>query len=128
MVLFFKYPTFLKYTLLVLAIVSSLTLAHATPTALSLSVPFQNIILNPNNIIQASYVFGPNAIIFCYENNLQSIGSVTWPYHGKSFSSTLSVPLTTNANYQGLFADPTGIITIINNQSTTLVVNCVFGF
>lgn len=104
----------------------SLVLAIAPTYALV--VPFEGITLNPNRTIQADYAFGPHPIIFCYENNQQSVGIVTWPYKGKIYSSTLSVSLKTNVNYQGQFADTRGTISITNNLKVPLIVNCDFGF
>jgi len=102
--------------------------AFLSKTVLALAVPFGNIQLNPNQTIQATYAFGSDPIIFCYENNLQSVGIVHWPFNAVQQTSTLSVSLKTNANFEGFFADPTGTITITNNQTIPLIVNCVFGF
>lgn len=120
MILFFKHVIFL------IALLSSLTLVHAVPIATFLSVPFSNVNLNPNDTIQGSYSFGINPLIFCYENNLQSVGIVTWPYKGALSSSALSVSLKTSASYEGQFADSNGTITVTNNQSTPLIVSCQF--
>ena len=115
----------LKYRMLGILIFLVITPAHAVTVY---NIPFQNVVLNPNVTIQGRYSFGTFPIIFCYENNLQSIGVFTWPYQGKTYTSTLSTPLVTNSNFQGAFADPSGTVTIRNNQSTALLVSCVFGF
>ncbi len=92
------------------------------------NVPFENIFLNPNGVITASYAFGPHQIIFCYENNLQEVGVVTWPYQGKMYSSTLELFLKTQSNIQGSFADAKGVLTVTNNTPNLLIVSCLYGF
>jgi hypothetical protein len=116
-----------KYVITLFIFVLSTLPVHAHEPIFT-SVPFQNIILNPGQTINSSFAFGANPIIFCYENNQQSIGVVTWPYKGRIYSSTLSVSLVTNGQYQGNFADPSGNISVTNNQNYQLVVNCVYGF
>src|SRR5438034_361886 len=83
------------------------------------AVPFLNIILPPGGNIQASY---------CFENNLQSVGLVQWPYKGTINSAALSLSLVTSGVYQGQFADPSGTISVTNNTTASLVVNCQFAF
>ena len=93
-------------------------------------VPFVNITLPPNNNIQANYSFGNSPAIYCFENTLQMIGLMQWPYHGTINTATLSQnSLTTNtAIFEGFPADPNGTITIINNSNVALVVSCQFAF
>ena len=95
---------------------------------LQTSVPFDNISLTPGSTIEASYNFGQFPIIFCYENNLQTVGIVIWPFQGSLFTSTLPITFVTNTEFQGDLADPTGTIAIFNNQTTTLLVSCDFAF
>lgn len=92
------------------------------------TVPFQNINLGPNASLIANYSFGSNAEIFCFENNLQPVGIVRWPYQGQIFSSTLNLLLTTSTLFTGSLADPNGTITVTNNTTNTLIVSCLFGF
>lgn len=92
------------------------------------NVPFANIFLPPNGVITASYAFGPHQIIFCYENNLQSVGVVSWPYQGNMYTSTLSLFLKTQTNIQGSFADSNGVLTVTNNTPNLLIVSCLYGF
>lgn len=92
------------------------------------NVPFENINLNPNQSLQATYTFGERPIIFCYENNQQTVGIMSWTYKGVAKTSTLSTPLITNGNYEGFYANASGLITITNNQSYALIVSCLYGF
>jgi len=93
-------------------------------------VPFANITLPPNNVIEAAYSFGDTPAIYCFENTFQMIGLMQWPYQGTINTATLSEnSLTTNtAIFQGFPADTNGTITIINNTNITLVVSCQFAF
>lgn len=119
----------LKRLAAMLSILPALAFAHTDslkPMIAVLTIPFQNVTLNPNQTIQANYTFGSEPIIFCYENNLQSVGRVTWPYKGHFYSSTLSITLITNGHYQGEYADASGRITILNNLTTPLIVSCEF--
>jgi hypothetical protein len=92
------------------------------------TVPFANILLNPNDMIQASYTFDGHPIIFCYEDNQETTGSIQWPLEGLVQSSTLPITLITDGQYSGEFADPTGTITITNTASLPVVVSCPYGF
>ena len=103
-------------------------LVLANVNLVSTSVPFQNIILNPNDVIKATYSFGDHAIIFCYENNQKFVGNVQWTFQGQIKNSTLSVFLKVNPNFQGEFADPNGIILVTNTTNHTLIVSCPYGF
>lgn len=120
--------TFLKWFFTGILLLLTLTPTYAKQTTARINVPFANITLNPNDIILGTYTFGQNPVIFCFENNLQSIGAVTWTYQGKRFSSTLSVTLVTNTNFQGFLADASGTITVRNNQPIPLIVSCLFAF
>lgn len=101
--------------------------AFASETTIQ-TVPFQNISLSSRAQIQANFSFGTHAEIFCFDNTLSTVGSVTWPYKGKLFSAPLPLLLTTNAAVQGQFSDPNGLLTIVNTTSSTLIVSCEFGF
>ena len=92
------------------------------------TVPFDNLILNPNCFVQATYSFGNNAIIFCYTNLTQNAGQIAWPYNGTIQSGSLPIFLKTNPNFEGSFADPNGQIVIENDQPTPLLISCDFGF
>lgn len=91
-------------------------------------VPFNNILMNPQDRIISSYNFGPFVMIFCYDNTLQTQGSITWPFQGARFSSSLPIFLKTNPNFEGQFADQVGTIVIVNTTPTFLVMNCNFGY
>ncbi len=93
-----------------------------------LFVPFQNIYLNPDEIIVANFAFGAHKIIFCYENNLQTDSVVTWPLLGQRLNAPLPLFLKTEQQIQGSFSDPVGFLTVRNTTKTQLIVNCVFGF
>lgn len=93
------------------------------------TVPFSNIRLQPNQYIEANYSFGAFSVIYCYENNLKSVGVLAWPLNGKVNFATLSTfPLVKNTRYQGDLADLSGIIGITNNTSGALIVNCLYVF
>lgn len=96
--------------------------------AASYVVPFNNIVLNPNNTLSAAYSFGNNKIIFCYTPDLATTGIITWPYKGVTKSGSLPMSLTTESNVTGQLADANGNITIHNTQNTTIVVSCDFAF
>jgi hypothetical protein len=96
----------------------------AMKNVVKMVVPFENIPMPPGAVIQASYAFGTYPMIFCYENNLQSIGLVQWPYNGQISSSTLSVTLVVSSQFQGQFADPSGVISVTNTTSIPLIVSC----
>ena len=105
----------------------SIVLVYADDQIMA-SVPFQNVLLTPNQTLQANFAFGATPIIFCYENSLQTLGIIIWPYQGNPNASQLPITLVTSGQYQGSLSDPSGVITITNNQNFTLVVNCVYGF
>ena len=92
------------------------------------TVPFSNILLNPNQSISASYNFGQHKQIICYENSLSTVGLVTWPYQGVWYSTNLTAQLKTQSNISGNYADASGTLTVLNNQGFSLVVSCLFGF
>lgn len=92
------------------------------------SIPFQNIEQAPNTVIFANYNFESHAMIFCYENNQQSIGQVIWTYQGIPQFSTLSILLKVDGQFEGEFADPIGTITVNNNTTSSFITNCVFGY
>lgn len=106
-------------------------ITYALPAACVMpqqTVPFQNVIMNPNCTVSATYSFGNHAIIFCYTNFVQNAGQIFWPYQGTTQTGSLAIFLKTNPNFEGQFADPNGQITVLNNQTTPLVVSCQFGF
>jgi hypothetical protein len=111
-----------------LCILFTTILPASAHSVVNLTVPFTNFFLNPNGVIQANFSFGPFSTIFCYENNLQTIGIITWPFQGQRFTSTLPIFLKTQASAQGSFSDPNGTLTITNNQTFTLVVSCNLAF
>jgi hypothetical protein len=90
------------------------------------TVPFDNVLLNPNTTISANYSFGSNAIIFCYTPDLATLGVITWPYKGATQSGSLPMPLTTSTQYSGQLADSNGTITIRNTLNSQIVVSCDF--
>lgn len=92
------------------------------------TVSFQNIILNQNCMVPATYAFGLNSMIFCYTNGTTNAGIITWTFQGQPQSGNLPIFLTNNANFQGQFADSSGNINITNNQIIPIVVSCVFGY
>ncbi|MBV8803050.1 MAG: hypothetical protein JO131_08860 [Gammaproteobacteria bacterium] len=92
------------------------------------TVPFNNIPLNPNANLSAGYTFGNNAIIFCYTPDLATLGVITWPYKGVTYSGSLPMSLTNNSNATGQLADPQGTITIRNTLNSTILVSCNFAF
>lgn len=112
---------------MILGMLIFLTLAPVQ-AATVYNIPFQNVILNPNATIQGNYTFGNYPIIFCYENNLRSVGIFKWTYQKQTYTSTLSVPIVTNKNFGEWLADSSGKITIQNNQSFALLISCVYGF
>lgn len=119
----------LKYTMVSLfVLVSIFTSMINRAYAQVMTVPFQNVFMFPQHTIRANYTFGPFNTIFCYENNLQTVGVITWPFQGNIFNSQLPIFLKNNANVQGSFADNSGAITIQNTTNITLIVNCVYGY
>lgn len=118
---------FLKLAIALCCIFFSIvTHAETKKTLQILTVPFQNFLLGVNGTIEATFDFGPHPFIFCFENNLQTVGIVTWPFKGVINRSTLPITLVTNGNFDGQFSDPTGTITVTNNTAITLVVSCIF--
>ncbi|MHB1948085.1 MAG: hypothetical protein ACYCQI_08235 [Gammaproteobacteria bacterium] len=101
---------------------------HAETNTSIFTVPFQNITLGPHASLIANFSFGTNAEIFCFENNLQPVGNVTWPYRGQLFNAPLNLLLTTSSLFTGSLSDPNGTITVTNTTTTTLQVSCLFGF
>lgn len=95
----------------------------------NVSVPFQNIFLNPNAIIRANYSFGPHKNVFCFANSILSVVGMTWPYKGHRFSAQLPIALKINASIQGSFSDSSGVLIIQNSPNHGLaIVSCLFGF
>lgn len=109
------------YTLVALISISA-------DAATSLTVPFQNIFLNPNQSLASQYIIGAHKLIFCFENNQQTTGIITWPFQGVLYVSSLPIFLKTDPNIEGQFADNQGQITITNNQNRLLIVSCLYGF
>lgn len=105
---------------------SNFALANASP--LIATVPFESVILNPGNGVQASYAFNNHPIIFCFDNNFKTIGYIAWPFNGLLRSSTLPISLKTQDVFEGEFADISGMITIVNTTTTQIVVSCQYGF
>lgn len=118
--------TSFKASLRLFLCLSFVSIAHAT--TIFTSVPFENISLVPNQIIKANYAFGPHAIIFCFENTLQTIGNITWPFNNQIRSASLPVTLVTNSNFDGFFANVNGVITITNTSKAPIIVSCDFGY
>jgi len=96
--------------------------------AATLSVPFENVIMQSNDVIQANYNFGVFSTIFCFSNNTQTVGIITWPYAGQMMSGSLPIVLKTNPIFSGSFADPMGTITITNNQPDFQIISCLFAY
>jgi hypothetical protein len=112
-------------------IIFLLGLVFFTSLALSATVvpiPFQNYSLLPNETIQSPYQFGGFSVLFCFSNNTQFVGVITWPYQGQTMSNQLPITLVTNPIYTGSFADPAGTITIFNNQTVTQVISCIYAY
>lgn len=91
-------------------------------------VPFQTIFIAPTQTIFINFFFDQHKIIFCFENNSQTVGLITWPYLGVTQASTLPIFLKQDSNFQGSFADAAGLITITNTTPNTFAVSCLFGF
>ena len=109
----------MKFLTTVILIVLSIE-AHA----LQMTVPFTNVPLNAHDSLSATYSFGNVPQIFCYVYSTMNIGSITWPYQGQLYSSALPVLLKISKDITGDFADPTGTVTIFNNQNQTINVSC----
>ena len=95
------------------------------------TIPFQNIAVNTNDTITASFAFGPNSLLFCYSDQFQDTGitgNIAWPFQGNMQSSTIPITLATNANFQGQPIDSVGTIVIQNTLSTTSVISCIFAY
>lgn len=119
----------MKWHMLACLLLSIIIITHSTYVQASqLTVPFQNISLAPQASMQASFAFGTNAEIFCFDSSQSIVGNVTWPYNGQLYSSSLPLLLTINSLFTGLFSDPTGILTITNTTTSTLQISCLFGF
>lgn len=102
------------------------TATFAKTNIVTTTVPFQNVFLNPNDTLQASFSFGINTQLFCFDNSLQTLGIFTWPYQGATQTSTLPIFLTLNPAYQGSLTDPNGTLTITNNLNVTLQLSCIY--
>lgn len=119
----------LEYTFLsFLILIPFNTTISAAQSPILLTVPFENIILNPNAVIQASYSFAGHPMIFCFDNTLQTLGNIQWPFQGIIQSSSLPIYLKIDPLYEGELADVTGTIKITNTTSTTIIMNCQYGF
>lgn len=118
----------LKLTMIIPLIFLSSMCIGAQPRAIISAVPFENVFLIPNVSIVANFAFGSHKIIFCFENNLQTVGVITWPLFGQRASSSLPIFLKINNAFQGSLSDATGFLTITNTTKQTLVVSCSFGF
>lgn len=93
---------------------------------LTTNVPFANKKLNPNEVIQANYSFGNQPGLLCFDNNLENIGEIKWPYKGSIKSSSLPVLLKVRIEFEGKFADKSGQITITNTSNKQLIITCTF--
>lgn len=103
--------------------------AEICPLPTDLKVPFQkDISIKPNGRIFVNYSFDHHPIIFCYTNSTTTAGRISWTYNHVLRGGNLPIFLKTNSLYEGEFADPTGCIGIGNNTSTTITVNCIYGF
>lgn len=119
-----------KRALLTLMIVaySAINLAYAKGQGriVVTSVPFQNVQLNQGDTLIASFSFGIQKQIFCYDNFFQNVGVVTWPFQGQPNNGILPIFLTTQPGViQGSGIDANGNFAIFNNTST-LFLNCQF--
>src|SRR5437016_8583107 len=111
-----------------LLVISFSTISIVTAQPNTLTVPFQNLYLAPNQSINAADTIGDHRMIFCFANNTENAGSVSWPYKGTRPASHLPVLLKTDSHLEGQFADNSGTITIQNTTSTQLETGCVFGY
>lgn len=91
-------------------------------------VPFQNVFLNPNDVVQAGFSFGPHSQLFCFATNTQIVGIIHWPYQGNIQTGNLPIFLKTNPIFSGSFTDPNGGLTIQNTTNQLLQVGCLFGY
>lgn len=120
-----KFSKFAKLLLLALII----NQADAKENLINISVPFQNLTLNPNGKIQANFAFGPHQIIFCFPNSISSVVGITWPFKGRQLSAQTPIALKTNGNIDGQFSDPSGVLTIQNTPDHGAAqMSCVFAF
>ncbi len=121
-----------KYLLILVAAVSASCFMFAERSiASTLTVPFQNEVVDVNGTIMVNYSFGTNSMIFCYSNesvNSGGTGNISWNNNGQSENGTLPITLVNDANFQGQLADGSGTLTIQNTLSTPSVINCVYGF
>lgn len=106
----------------------TLPVSASYAATISTTVPFETITLNPNDVIQAGYAFGLHAMVFCFDNNLETIANIQWTYKGIAFNAPLPQSLKTNPQFEGAYADSNGIVTITNTANKALIISCQFGF
>jgi hypothetical protein len=111
--------------MLFLCILSFVNTAFSSKRTI-VTVPFNNKVLNPKNVLQANYSFGNFPSMLCFDNNLEKIGEIKWTFKGNIKSSSLPVLLKVRVEFEGEFADKNGSITITNTSNKQIVVSCSF--
>jgi hypothetical protein len=83
------------------------------------TVPFNNVEMHQNDMIEASYDFGNNtkdqsahAEIFCSDPSMTNVGKANWTYKNKVQTQNLPILLKISAEYTGAYADRVGTIVI----------------
>lgn len=109
--------------------------AQAQVNIVSATVPFQNVSLNPQDTLQATFAFGNFHQMMCYESFGQTF-RITWPYQGtlttlpnqSAPNPPSSIFLSTSATFTGLPIDNSGTnnLSFTNTQNITISLNCYF--
>lgn len=117
----------LKRVILFFCVFIMATVVQAETKVLNITVPFQNILLNPGGTLLANYSFGNFSVMFCFANDGLSVLSVGYTFQGVPKSISFPVFFKTKAIFDGTFADPNGLLAITNSPNNGVaIVNCVF--
>lgn len=122
----------MKHLALLLGIVSINTATAAV--TIYKTVPFNNVTMHKNDIIQANYNFGKDTDdqsahdeIFCYDPSLTNVGKATWTYKNKTKTHNLPVLLKISGEFSGQYADRVGTITIKDTSNEDFIyMSCNF--
>lgn len=119
-----------------LAFIASALLIHTASAAVIIykTVPFNNVTMHKNDVIQANYNFGKDSDdqsahdeIFCYDPSLTNVGKATWTYKNDIKTGNLPILLKISGEFSGQYADRVGTLTIKDTSDADFIyMSCNF--
>lgn len=111
----------MKFFILTAAILSTSVFANESQVISNYQVPFYNVDIQPNGVIQASYNFDPNHQVLVCTTNSPVLLSIEWPNKGTQNKTML--PIGGHKSFkgstypEGYFVDSKGLISIAYEKS-----------